>query len=76
VSKLELILEDLKTLPAPKLEEAADYIHRLREASRAERLAVIERSFKILTEAEGAELDKVITEGCEKVDARDWQRPA
>jgi hypothetical protein len=72
VSTLEHILEDLKTLPAPKLEEAAEYIHRLRDASRAERLAAIERSAQILTEAEGAELDQIIKKGCEKVDARDW----
>ena len=72
MSTLEIIVEDLKALPTPKLEEAADYIHRLREASRAERLAAIERSAGILTEAEGAELERIITEGCEKVDARDW----
>ena len=65
-------MEDLKALPTPKLEEAADYIHRLREASQTDRLAAIERSAGILTEAEGAELERIITEGCEKVDARDW----
>jgi len=65
-------VEDLKALPTSKLEEAADYIHRLREASRTERLAAIERSAGILSESEGAELDRIITEGCEKIDARDW----
>ena len=68
MSTLEIIVEDLKALPTPKLEEAADYIHRLREASRSERLAVIERSAGILTEAEGAELERIITEGCEKAE--------
>jgi hypothetical protein len=72
VSTLEIIVEDLKALPTPKLEEAADYIHRLREASRTERLAAIERSAGILTETEGAELERIISEGCEKVAARDW----
>ena len=36
-----MIVEDLKTLPPPKLEEAASYIHRLRETTRAERLAAL-----------------------------------
>lgn len=72
MSTLEIIVEDLKALPAPKLEEVADYIHRLRETSQAERLAAIERSAGMLTDEEGAELERIITEGCEKVDARDW----
>ena len=72
VSTLEVIVEDLKTLPPPKLREAADYIHRLREASRSERLAALERSAAILSDEEGAELERIILEGCEKIDPRDW----
>ena len=72
MSRLELIVEELKALPAPKLEEVAGYIHRLRESTRTERLAALERSAGMLTEEEGAELERIITEGCEKVDARDW----
>ncbi len=72
MSTLEIIVEDLKALPAPKLEEAAHYIHQLRESSRVDRLAAIEQSARILSEAEGAELERIITEGCEKIDARDW----
>ncbi len=72
MSTLETIVEELRTLPPPKLEEAASYIHGLREATRAERLAALERSAGILTDAEGAELERVIEEGCEKIDARDW----
>jgi hypothetical protein len=72
VSTLEIIVEDLKALPTPKLKEVADYVRRLRGVGRPERLAAIERSAGILTEAEGAELERIITEGCEKVDARDW----
>jgi len=68
----ETIVEELRTLPPPKLEEAASFIHRLREATHAERLAALERSAGILTDAEGAELERSIEEGCEKIDARDW----
>ncbi len=72
MSTLDAILEDLRALPPPKLEEAATLIHRLRETARAERRAALERSAAILTDEEGAELERVIEEGCEKIDARDW----
>lgn len=72
MSTLETIVEDLRALPPPKLEEVATFIHRLRENARAERLAALERSAGILTDEEGAELERVIEEGCEKIDARDW----
>jgi hypothetical protein len=72
MSTLEMIVEELKTLPPPKLEEAAALIHGLREVSRAERLAALERSAGMLSDEEGASLERVIEEGCEKIDARDW----
>lgn len=72
MSTLEIIVEELKTLPPPKLEEAAGLIHGLREVARAERLAALERSAGILSDEEGAALERVIEEGCGKIDARDW----
>jgi len=72
MSTLEMIVAELKTLPPPKLAEAATLIHGLRESARAERLAALERSAGILTDEEGAELERVIEEGCKKIDARDW----
>jgi hypothetical protein len=69
---LEIIVEDLKALPTPKLAEVAEYVHRLRETNREERLSAIARSAEILSESESAELGQIIEEGCEKVDARDW----
>ena len=74
MSTLEIIVEELKALSPPRLEEAAGYIHRLTEAetSRSERLAALERSAGILSDAEGAALERVIEEGCEKIDVRDW----
>jgi hypothetical protein len=72
VSTLEIIVEELKTLPPPKLEEAASFIHRLRETSHSERLEALRRSANILSDADGAELEKAIEEGCEQIDARNW----
>ena len=72
MSTLEIIVEELKTLPRPKLEEAAVLIHGLRDKARAERLAALDRSAGILTAEEGSMLEHVIAEGCGKIDARDW----
>ena len=72
MSTLETIVEELRTLPPPKLAEAAGFIHHLKETSRAERLAALERSAGILSAEDGAELERIIEEGCEKIDARDW----
>lgn len=72
MSTLESIVEDLRTLPPPKLAEAARLIHGLKEVSRADRLVALERAFKILTPEQGAELERIIEAGCERVDVRDW----
>jgi hypothetical protein len=72
MSNLDMIVEDLKALPPPKLDEAASFIHRPREKARAERMAALEKSSTLLTDAEGAELERVIEEGCERIDPRDW----
>ena len=72
MNTLESIVEDLRALPPPKLEEAAALIHGLREIARDERKAALDRSATILTDAEGAELERVIAEGCNKIDASDW----
>ena len=76
MSKLEPIVEELKTLPADKLAEAASYIHRLKETSSVERHTALANTAGALTVAEADELDRVIEEGCEQVDAHEWQRPA
>jgi len=72
VSKLEAIVEELKALPPDRLDSAADYIHRLKTISRAERMAIVERTAGSLTPEEGDELDRIIEEGCERIDERDW----
>ena len=72
VSKLETIVEELKTLPPDRLDSAADYIHKLKTISRAARIAIIERTAGSLTEEEGDERARIINEGCEQIDGRDW----
>jgi len=72
MSKLEPIVEELKTLPAAKLADAANYIHRLKETSTAERRAALGSTAGTLTPDEADELARIIEEGCEQVDAREW----
>jgi hypothetical protein len=72
MSTLEMIVEELKTLPPPKLEEAATLIHRLREDVKTERRAALRRSASLLREADGVELERIIEENCERVDSREW----
>lgn len=72
VSTLETIVADLRTLPPPKLEEAATLIHRLREDARTERRAALRRGASLLSPEDGAELERIIEENCERIDPRDW----
>jgi len=72
VSNLEFILENLKTLPPNRLESAADYIHKLRTISDAERDAIIDRTAGSLTVEEGDELARIIEEGCEQIEEHNW----
>jgi hypothetical protein len=72
VSKLEAIVEDLKGLPPDQLDRAADYIHKLKTISHAERVAIIDQTSGSLTKEEGDELARTIEEGCERIDERDW----
>ena len=72
MSTLEIIVEDLKTLPTPKLEEAANYIHKLREASLVERVAILRETSGILSAEDADIIEKTINENCETIDARDW----
>ena len=70
--KLEAIVEELKTLPPQRLEWAASYIHRLHSASQQERKAALRRSAGSLSNEEADELARIIAQGCEQVDERDW----
>ena len=72
VSRLESIVEDLKSLPPEKLEAAADFIRRLKPISDAEREAALARTFGCLSPEEADEMERVIEEGCEQINERAW----
>jgi hypothetical protein len=72
VSPLEHIFEDLKALPPDRLEMAAIFIRRLKPVSQAEREAALARTFGCLSPEEAGELERVIEEGCERINERGW----
>ena len=72
VSPLDNIFEDLKALPPARLEVAADFVHRLKRISDEERQAIFTRTAGALSAEEADELERVIEEGCEKIDEHGW----
>ena len=72
VSPLDNIFEDLKALPPASLEVAADFVHQLKRISEEERRAALARTFGCLSPEEADELERVIEEGCERIDEDGW----
>jgi len=72
MSTLELIVKELKTLPPAKLGQVADYIHRLKEISLADRRPALEKTYGCLTEDEAGEMEKAIEASCERIDPREF----
>jgi hypothetical protein len=72
VSPIENIVEDLRTLPPARLEVAADFVHRLKRIGEEERQAIFTRTAGALSPEEADQLERVIEDGCEKIDEHDW----
>ena len=71
MSSIDAIVEELKMLPPERLEQAAAYVHGLREASQAERLEALRSTAGALTAAEADDWAKAI-EDCERTDESGW----
>jgi hypothetical protein len=72
VTAPENILEDLKALTPDRLEMAANYIRQLKLITKEEREAALARTFGCLSPQEADELEKVIEEGCERINEHGW----
>lgn len=72
VSRLEAMVADLKSLPADKLEAAADFVRRLKPVSQEEREAILARTFGSLSQEAADAMQKAIEEGCERIDEQNW----
>jgi hypothetical protein len=72
MSKLEMTVEELKSLSPAMFEEAVGYIHKLKLADNSENKPALDRAFGCLTAAEADELERAIVANCERVDASQW----
>ena len=72
MSPLDNIFEDLKTLPPDRLEIAASFIRRLKPISEAGREAALARTFGCLSPEEADEMERVVEEGCERINEHGW----
>lgn len=72
MSRLEAIVENLKSLPPGKLEMAADYIERLQRVNEDRRNLVLARTAGSLSDEVASVIDREIEEGCENIDERGW----
>jgi hypothetical protein len=71
MTKLEAVYEELKNLPAPKLEEAASYVHKLKEDSQSERRSALEALAGTWNEQESKEMEDAMWE-CRKLEPSEW----
>lgn len=72
MSGLRDIVHELETLPADKLEEAGRLIHGLKQEASIDRKKLLEKACGNLSQEDANELERVIEEGCEKIDANSW----
>jgi DNA-directed RNA polymerase specialized sigma24 family protein len=68
MSGFEAIIEDLRSLPPDKLEEAADFIRRLKPISPEQREAILARTFGSLSQEDANAMLEAIEEACERID--------
>ena len=71
MSALESVTEELKSLPAAEFEEAAKFIHSLKESAKIRKKAILERTFGSTRTEDAERLAKDIEEGCEQIDLND-----
>jgi hypothetical protein len=72
MSALETIVEDLKTLPSDKVEDAAWFVHTLVMDSAKARAITLQRTAMALSTEDVDEMGKAIAETCEAVDNHVW----
>ena len=63
------IIADLEALPPTALQTVADFVHQMRERATTDRQAAFDASFGCMTPDEADAFDRVIEEGCERVES-------
>ena len=64
----ETIMAVLESLPSTALQSVADFVHQIRQSATADRQAAFEASFGCMTKDEADAFDRVIEEGCERIE--------
>lgn len=59
-------------MPPAKLEVAADFVRRLKRISEEERRAILTRTAGAFSAEEADEFERVVEEGCERIDEDGW----
>lgn len=72
MTALSTVVKELRRLPPDRLDEVAEYVHRLKGRSRAERDAVIDGTAGCLAGDAGECFARAIEEGCERIDPNGW----
>ncbi len=62
------IIADLEALPVTALQSVADYVHQMRQRTTADRQAAFDATFGSMTKEEADAFDRVIEEGCERIE--------
>lgn len=62
------IIADLEALPSTALQSVADFIHDTRQRANTQRQAAFDASFGCMTAEEADTFDRVIEEGCERIE--------
>jgi hypothetical protein len=71
MGSFEEAVTELRGLPPARQAQAFSFIHRLATISDSERQAAFQKTGGSLTAEEADELERIIEEGCEKIDG-DW----
>jgi hypothetical protein len=68
MTSLQTIMADLEALPATALQKVADFVHQMRDTAAADRQAAFDASFGCMTAVEADAFERIIEEGCERVE--------
>lgn len=71
MTALATIIKDLEDLPEDKLEEAARYVHSLKDGIPNNRAVLLQRAFSGLDSKEVDEWEESIKQ-CRKIDVESW----
>jgi hypothetical protein len=69
MSTLEIVVEELKSLPPARQQQAASFIHRLKKIAATEKQAALDAAFGCMSPEEADQFQHRINEGCERIDA-------